>query len=217
MTKKVTLTFDNGPDAQVTPFVLDELRDRSIAAWFCVVGASLIDGDSAALTRRAIADGHKIANHTKTHSIALGDNPSLVHAEQEIADMHHIMIESLGDWGDHWYRPYGRKGQLGPHIFSEASLSVLENFEYSVLLWNSVPGDWKNPSGWLDNALGDVDENDHTVVVLHDIPGAAKAQLSSYLDELSGAKVEFTLDLPESVVPIRKGKPVLSLDGLLSK
>ena len=38
---RLTLTFDNGPSTEVTPFVLDELAARDLAAYFFVVGRQL--------------------------------------------------------------------------------------------------------------------------------------------------------------------------------
>ena len=37
----LTLTFDNGPDPETTPFVLDVLARRSIRTTFSVVGSLL--------------------------------------------------------------------------------------------------------------------------------------------------------------------------------
>ena len=39
--RRVTLSFDNGPDPDVTPRVLDLLRDRQVRAHFYVLGKHL--------------------------------------------------------------------------------------------------------------------------------------------------------------------------------
>ncbi|MBY9051435.1 polysaccharide deacetylase family protein, partial [Pseudomonas fluorescens] len=39
----LTLTFDNGPDPDVTPLVLDILAERGIKATFFVIGEKLAD------------------------------------------------------------------------------------------------------------------------------------------------------------------------------
>jgi len=63
---EVALTFDDGPDPQVTPQVLDLLqRYGAKATFFCV-------GDEAlrypTLCREIVRRGHAIENHSQTHS-----------------------------------------------------------------------------------------------------------------------------------------------------
>lgn len=53
--------------------------------------------------------------------------------------MDELMAETLGDWGSKWFRPFGRGGQIGRHIFSVEATRLLKNLNYSVLMWNSVP------------------------------------------------------------------------------
>ena len=79
----VSLTFDNGPFVGVTDLILDELQRRSILATFFVVGRSLGRPGARALCERAIAEGHRVGNHSATHQTALGelDDPLAVDAE----------------------------------------------------------------------------------------------------------------------------------------
>jgi peptidoglycan-N-acetylglucosamine deacetylase len=67
----VALTFDDGPDPQVTPWVLDQLDAAAMTATFFVVGNRL-RGDSAAvaLAREVVKRGHLIENHSDQHSNA---------------------------------------------------------------------------------------------------------------------------------------------------
>jgi len=62
---EVALTFDDGPDSDVTPRLLDLLRDRGVRGTFFVLT------DRAArhpdLVRRAAAEGHEIALHADRH------------------------------------------------------------------------------------------------------------------------------------------------------
>ncbi|MBS0377923.1 MAG: polysaccharide deacetylase family protein [Proteobacteria bacterium] len=61
----VALTLDDGPDAQVTPQVLEILaRERVRATFFCV-GAHV--RREPALTREILAGGHCVENHTERH------------------------------------------------------------------------------------------------------------------------------------------------------
>jgi len=205
--KRVTLTFDNGPTEQTTPIVLAELAEREILAYFCVVGTQLQGERQADLTRRAFSLGHKIVNHSLTHMVPLGDRSTMQHARAEIADMHELMREKLGFWGECWFRPFGRGGAIGPHIFSPNALLQFEKLHYSVLLWNSVPRDWEDPNGWVETCLNDIAQHEHTVVVLHDIDTGAMKHLPYFLDELAKLSIEITQELPDECIPIRRGKP----------
>lgn len=62
----VALTFDDGPDPEVTPAVLDELKRGGAQASFFVVGTAL--AAQPELARRMLAEGHVVANHSWHHS-----------------------------------------------------------------------------------------------------------------------------------------------------
>jgi len=63
---RVALTFDDGPDPDVTPAVLDALAvDGARATFFCI-GRSL--AEHPALARRLVAEGHELGNHSWRHS-----------------------------------------------------------------------------------------------------------------------------------------------------
>ena len=68
----LTLTFDNGPNPEVTPGVLDALSRRDILATFFVIGRNLEDPAARAIMERAHACNHWIGNHTWTHAEPLG-------------------------------------------------------------------------------------------------------------------------------------------------
>ncbi|MFO4632923.1 MAG: polysaccharide deacetylase family protein [Actinomycetota bacterium] len=208
---KLTLTFDNGPSIETTPSVLDVLDQRGLHAWFCVIGKSLATPEAHQLVTETISRGHRIVNHSLTHRTPLGDDPSDQHAQREIVEMHSLMDDTLGDWGDRWFRPFGRGGELGPHLFSDASLATLTELSYSVLLWNSVPRDWEDPLGWVETALADVIAQDHTVLVLHDLPTGAMNRLPEFLDKVDQLGVEITNDVPDECVLMRSGEETLAL------
>ncbi|MCU0624410.1 MAG: glycosyltransferase, partial [Gemmatimonadaceae bacterium] len=61
----VALTFDDGPDPQWTPAILDTLAAREAVASFFVVGRAVLA--HPAVARRIVAEGHEIGNHSLTH------------------------------------------------------------------------------------------------------------------------------------------------------
>ncbi len=63
---EIALTFDDGPDPDVTPQVLDRLDAHHAKATFFVVGAKA--RDHPALIREMIRRGHTVENHSYLHS-----------------------------------------------------------------------------------------------------------------------------------------------------
>ncbi len=64
--RRVALSFDDGPDPEVTPAVLVALSKHSARATFFTIGQSLEAHPQ--LARRIVAEGHEIGNHSWRHS-----------------------------------------------------------------------------------------------------------------------------------------------------
>jgi cellulose synthase/poly-beta-1,6-N-acetylglucosamine synthase-like glycosyltransferase/peptidoglycan/xylan/chitin deacetylase (PgdA/CDA1 family) len=64
--KRIALTFDDGPDPAWTPQVLDALARHGAKATFFAVGAKVAKHPE--LTRRIVAEGHELGNHTYAHA-----------------------------------------------------------------------------------------------------------------------------------------------------
>jgi peptidoglycan/xylan/chitin deacetylase (PgdA/CDA1 family) len=205
---RVTLTFDNGPWPGVTEQVLDTLAARDLHATFFVVGKQL--RKSRPLAERAVAEGHWIGNHTMTHTVPLGDGADPV---EEIAATQAL----IGDLthSARWFRPFGRGGVLDDRLLSDDALAHLQQGGYSCVLWNSVPRDWEDPDAWIDRALADVESNDWTVIVMHDLPTGAMDRLPRLLDELDVRGAEIVQEFPDACVPIRNGRLVGDLSHLV--
>lgn len=61
----VALTFDDGPDLQVTPLVLDLLERHSVKATFFVIGEKA--GKHPELLQEILSRGHSVGNHSQSH------------------------------------------------------------------------------------------------------------------------------------------------------
>lgn len=64
--KKVWLTFDDGPTAEVTPFVLDTLKKNNVKATFFCLGEQIEKHPE--IFQRIKAEGHDIGNHSFSHT-----------------------------------------------------------------------------------------------------------------------------------------------------
>ena len=59
------LTFDDGPDPEVTLFVLDQLREYNAKATFFCIGNNVVDHPET--YQRVLFEGHQVGNHTYDH------------------------------------------------------------------------------------------------------------------------------------------------------
>jgi peptidoglycan/xylan/chitin deacetylase (PgdA/CDA1 family) len=210
----IVLSFDNGPEAATTPHVLDVLARRGIGAIFCVLGERLARPELRRLAERAHAEGHWIANHTYTHSVPLGHMEDADRVRREID----LTQELIGDLAhpDRLFRPFGGGGNLDERLLSDAAVAHLVDGGYTVVTWNAVPGDWRDPDGWVPIAVQQCKAADPALLVLHDLPTGAMTHLERFLDLAEEDGARFVLDLPESCVPVRRGEIVGSLEGLVS-
>lgn len=64
--RSVALSFDDGPDPEVTPGVLDALAQYGASATFFTIGRALQSHPQ--LARRLVAERHELGNHTWAHS-----------------------------------------------------------------------------------------------------------------------------------------------------
>jgi peptidoglycan/xylan/chitin deacetylase (PgdA/CDA1 family) len=208
--RRVALTFDNGPDPDVTPYVLDCLSRHDVKATFFVVGNHLKQPAPAIIARSARDEGHWIGNHTFSHKVPLGELDAtkalreFERAEQEL------------EWLDQpvrLFRPYGRRGAIGPHLLHRVVVERLMSGGYTCVLWKSVSGDFKNPDGWMDTALADCRSREWSMVVLHDIPSGAMLHLDGFIRSLKDEGMELTQEFPPDCLPIVRGEIVLPIEG----
>ena len=204
--RRVTLTFDNGPTPDVTGRVLDILAGQRILTTFFVIGRKLGEPAAVSLTQQAHAAGHWIGNHTFSHTVALGDRPDRAHALSEIEGAQ----ARIGRFShpEKLFRPYGNSGRLGPHLLSRAALDHLVANDYRTIIWNNLPGDWRDPDGWVESCTAQVSSLDWSVVVLHDIEGGCLARLPELLRRLEDLGVRFEQDFPDAVTLTRGGRIV---------
>jgi len=214
--RRVTLTFDNGPTPEVTPLVLDVLRDADVRATFFVCGDQLVRPGAHDIVQRAVDEGHWIGNHTmdQPHRFRFGDLDDPDAPQRQIGATQDL----IGAFGhaDRLFRPPGGGGRLDRHLLSEAAVDYLVAGMYSLVLWTAIPHDWDDQDGWVDRGLCEIGERDWSVVVLHDVAPGAMPHLPRLLSELRRMDVELRQDFPDEVVPIRRGHRHGPIDHLVA-
>jgi peptidoglycan/xylan/chitin deacetylase (PgdA/CDA1 family) len=107
---ELCLSFDNGPEPEATPGVLEVLARRRIPEMFFVIGEKLRDPRACALVQQARDAGHVIGNHTLTHGAPLGRRGA-AEALHEIAETD-VLVSDLAA-PERYFRPNGGGGALG--------------------------------------------------------------------------------------------------------
>jgi peptidoglycan/xylan/chitin deacetylase (PgdA/CDA1 family) len=209
----ITLSFDNGPDPDVTPQVLDTLRRHDLKATFFVLGDKL--RDRRFLAERAHAEGHWIGNHTYNHLVPLG-----MSMEQGIATAEIDRTEALiGDLAHErrFFRPFGGGGVLDQRLLNREALGYLERGGYTCVLWNVIPEDWAHPEGWVARALDLCFAEDEALIVLHDLPTGAMNNLDRFIAAAKDRGAAFRQEFPASCVPIERGRRVRPIESYITE
>lgn len=211
----LTLSFDNGPEPDVTPRVLDILARRGLKTTFFVIGQKLAEPERRALAERAHAEGHWIGNHSWTHSVPLGERqrtPDL--AETEIGQTQRV-IGALAH-PHKLFRPFGGGGNLDSRLMNSDIVNFLKAGRFTCVLWNSIPRDWNDPDGWVERAIQHCQSQPWTLMVLHDLPTGAMRHLDRFLDQIGELGGRLHQDFPPDCVPIVDGIVVRPIDSYVA-
>ncbi len=199
---RITLSFDNGPIPGSTNRILDILKARGLRATFFALGRLATAREGYDVLIRAKAEGHWIGNHTMNHGTPLGESKDPRHVENEIEAAERVLGPLV--LPQRLFRPHGG-GRLGEHLLSRQAREWLTARKYTVVTWNNVPGDWVEPRrGWVERALKTAEEQDWSLLVLHD-PYLADMMdtLPAFLDEVQRRGGTVVQDFPPGCVLIR--------------
>jgi len=157
--KVIALTFDDGPDPEDTPQILELLKQYEAKATFFIVGKKA-EAYPELVTREG-AEGHELANHTYHHMYF---NRSF--SEQKITDeisRAEQIIHKLSGQKPRLFRPPGG-------FYNESLVRSAKKAGYMVVMWSwhINTRDWDRPGvGKIaDTVLNNAKNGD--IVLLHD-------------------------------------------------
>jgi len=181
---RVSITFDDGPDPDWTPAILDILKEHGVKAVFFVVGknAELYPD----LLRRIADEGHEIGNHSFTHANLRELPESLAKLELNATQR---LIESLVGRSTALFRPPFHADAHPSDVEDLKPIRVAQSLGYMTVLENIDPCDWQEPSP--EELLQRVKDrrSDGNIILLHDSGGdrsstvAALPMILDYLKE----------------------------------
>jgi peptidoglycan/xylan/chitin deacetylase (PgdA/CDA1 family) len=119
---EIALTFDDGPDPEVTPRVLDLLDAHGARGTFFCVGERA--ARNAALVRDLVGRGHAVENHTERHSTAFGwHGPRRLRAE--IGAAQRTLGALTGRMPRYFRAPFGMRSPLLDPALSRLGLRLV--------------------------------------------------------------------------------------------
>lgn len=160
--KVAMLTFDDGPTSDVTPQILDVLKQEKIRAIFFVTGYSI--DKAPEILKRIAAEGHIIGVHTMTHP----DLSTLSQEEQrkEIEPLMTKVKELTGVTPTYIRPPFG--------MYNKDLLALCKELGLTVTTWSNGSLDWdgldsnghKDPQKVVDSVLEQLTPGSN--ILMHD-------------------------------------------------
>ena len=136
----VALTFDDGPDPNWTPRVLDILKEKKVPGTFFVIGENALTNRS--LLNRMVAEGHEVGSHTYTHPNLAG--ASEAETTFQLNTTQRLFQAFTGHTLRLFRAPYFGDAEPTTADEIEPALQAQDRGYISVGL-HVDPGDWKRP------------------------------------------------------------------------
>ncbi len=148
--KKIYLTFDDGPIPEITPWILDVLKEYQIKATFFCVGANIVKHPD--IFQRLLEEGHRIGNHTYNH-LRGWDTPDDSYLENVSLCQAHTQSNLFRP-------PYARA--------KKSQINSLKN-DYELIYWDVLSGDFDlklSPEKCYNNVIKHTKNG--SIIVFHD-------------------------------------------------
>ncbi|MEH7304018.1 polysaccharide deacetylase family protein [Neobacillus drentensis] len=184
----IALTFDDGPNPEYTPQLLDLLKKYGVKASFFVVGSKVEAYPD--IIKRMSQEGHTIGIHHYKHISSWILSP--FHLKKQLQMTEQAITQCTNEKVTFYRPPWGS--------FNMASLFLSKR--YKVIMWSDIFGDWKvakGKNGLLDQLLQTTEAG--SVLLLHDCgetmgadrlaPRYMLQSLENYLQENVNKGTEF--------------------------
>ena len=183
--KKIYLSFDDGPIPEVTPWVLNVLKQYNVKATFFCIGDNVRKYPE--VFKQIISEGHQIANHSfnhlngwKTDSKKYIEN--VIEAENEISKLTNSSLKLFRP-------PYGK---IKPNQSYK-----LRKLGFKIIMWDIISKDYDVnllPINCELNVIQNVSSG--SIIIFHDSKKASKnlsGSLPSVIEKLQKAGYTFGL------------------------
>jgi peptidoglycan/xylan/chitin deacetylase (PgdA/CDA1 family) len=128
----VALTYDDGPNGDLTLRLLDVLAERKTPATFFLIGNFV--RQQPEIVRRVMEAGHVVGNHTMSHPVLSWQSAARI--REELAGCNAVLEDATGAAVRFFRPPHGARRPVVMRIARELGLTPV--------LWNATGFDW-NP------------------------------------------------------------------------
>lgn len=154
--KRLALTFDDGPNDPYTLRLLEILAQHQVRATFFMIGHYVQQRPEIA--RAAAKAGHVIGNHTFTH-------PNLIfvsdfETRRQLLDCEIALNDALGEHSRLFRPPFGGR--------RPGSLRIARSLGLEPVMWNVTGWDWKTTSADYVEQRVSKQVRGGNVILLHD-------------------------------------------------
>lgn len=174
--KKIAITFDDGPHPYYTEQLLDGLKERGVKATFFVMGKHVEENPD--VIKRMSEEGHLIGNHTYSH-IQLNKNNGEAFKE-ELIRTNELIEELIGQEVQYVRPPYGSWDKK-----FEQELNMFP------VMWTIDPLDWcsDNAACIAQKVTSKAKEN--AIILMHDEYKSTVTAALQVIDQLQEEGYEF--------------------------
>ena len=202
-TKKVYLTFDDGPGSQ-SGKILDILKKNHVKATFFVTGKE--DASSKKIYQRIVKEGHTLAMHSYSHiQDVIYDSKEAF--EKDLKQINRCLYEATGVHTK-FYRFPGGSSTQNTSLPIQNFIDVLKKIYYLYLDWlvirTAIPNANATKEQVVTGVMQGVDAYDTAVVLMYDVadkPMTVKA-LPSIIKQIKAKNYEL-LPVDESMILIQ--------------
>ena len=154
-TKKVALSFDDGPSVLYTEQILEILKEYDVPATFFMVGKNVERHPEIA--REVAESGHVIGNHSYNHTNLIFHTNKKV--REELVRTDQAIHKATGKSPMIFRPPYGGNDPL--------TLIQAKKMGYITVKWSLSAKDWEKPG--VDKILDNISHvKNGTIILLHD-------------------------------------------------
>lgn len=178
----VSFTFDDGPDPEVTPKVLNVLREANVKAAFFVIGRNAEKHPK--LLKQILDEGHVIGNHTYNHAYVFSKSA----AEKQVTEGQDAIKLITGKRTKYFRPPFG--------VMTPEIAATIRKAKCSVIGWDlrSQDGRIRTKEATINRVKAHLKRS--TVLLFHDTNPTTPDALREiiHLCRESGMKI---VSLPE--------------------